>query len=217
MKKVALFHTSAATLAMMQNLAKTYLQDVEVMHLIEDSMIKDVMANGGITPEISARIAGYVQIAERAGCSHFMTACSSIGYAVESCQFMTAMQVSRIDTAMIEEAINHGGQITVLATVATTMEPTLEYLRRKAAIAGKIVEIVPGLMPEAFHALLAGDTTTHDAIVSHGLQEACRHSNVVMLAQASMARVLDTIASPSIPVLTSPERGIRWLAQQIKA
>lgn len=216
MKKIALFHTSAATLPMMQTLAAIWLKEVEVMHIIEDAMIKEVMAKGGVSAEISARIASYVQIAERAGCSHFMTACSSIGYAVESCQFMTNMHVSRIDTAMIEEAIEHGGQISVLATVATTLEPTLDYLRRKATVAGRHVEIIPFLMPEAFQALLAGETETHDRIVSEGLQKAYSKSSVIMLAQASMARVLNEKPTPPVPVLTSPERGIRWLADQIK-
>lgn len=216
MKKIALFHTSAATLPMMQTLTATWLKEVEVMHIIEDAMIKEVMAKGGVTPEISARIAGYIQIAERAGCSHFMTACSSIGYAVENSQFMTNMPVSRIDTAMIEEAIQHGGQISVLATVATTLEPTLDYLHRKAAALGQIVEITPLLMPEAFHALLAGDTDSHDRIVSEALQQAYNNSNVIMLAQASMARVLNDKPTPPVPVLTSPERGIRWLAEQLK-
>lgn len=32
-----------------------------------------------------------------------------------------------------------------------------------------------------------------------------------MLAQASMARVLQQLPSPPVPVMTSPESGIRWL------
>lgn len=212
MKKIAMFHTSAATIAMMQGLLAEDMPQADVMHIVEDSMIKQVMKHGGVSAEISARIAGYINIAHQAGCGIFITACSSIGGVVEQCQFMTPVQLARIDTAMVDEAIELGGRIAVLATVGTTLEPTLEFLRRKATAAGKQLEITPKLMPDAFTALLAGDNATHDRLVAAGLSEALASSDVVVLAQASMARVLSTLAEPPlIPVLTSPERGILWL------
>lgn len=213
MKKVALFHTSSATLAMMQQLIGDIMPDAEVMHIIEESMIKQVMKNGGVTPDISARIAVYIQVAEKADCEIFMTACSSIGGAVEQCQFMTPLQLARIDCAMVDAAIAKGGRLAVLATVGTTLEPTLAYVKRKAAEAGKALEITPLLMSEAFTALLAGDMAKHDAIVAQGLKQAFASSDVVMLAQASMARVLQQLPEPPVPVLTSPESGIKWLKE----
>ncbi|MFW0767732.1 aspartate/glutamate racemase family protein [Trabulsiella odontotermitis] len=211
MKKIAMLHTSAATLAMMQQLIADIMPQAEVMHLVEESMIKQVMKAGGVTPAISARIAGYIQIAEKADCEIFMTACSSIGTAVEQCQFMTPLQLTRIDCAMVENAIAQGQRIAVLATVATTLKPTLSYVQRKVQESGKPREIVPVLMEDAFHALLAGDMATHDRIVSEGLKNAFASADVIMLAQASMARVLQQLPTPPVPVLTSPESGIRWL------
>ena len=181
------------------------------MHLVEESMIKQVMKAQGVTPNIAARIADYVHIAEKADCDIFITACSSIGTAVEQCQFMTPLQLARIDCAMVEEAIEKGERIAVLATVATTLKPTLDYVQRKVQQSGKSRTITPILMEEAFHALLAGDMDTHDRIVSEGLQSAFTQADVVMLAQASMARVLQQLPSPPVPVMTSPESGIRWL------
>ncbi|MBW7981998.1 aspartate/glutamate racemase family protein [Enterobacillus tribolii] len=211
MKKVALFHTSAATLQMMQQLIGDVMPQTEVMHLVEESMIKEVMKAGGVTPAIGARIAGYIQIAEKAGCDIFMTACSSIGGAVEQCQFMTPLRLARIDCAMVDEAIARGGRIAVLATVATTLKPTLAYVERKAQESGNALTITPMLMEEAFHSLLKGDMATHDAVVAEGLKKAFADSDVVMLAQASMARVVQQLPAPPVPVLTSPESGIRWL------
>lgn len=43
MKKIAMLHTSSATLAMMQQLIADIMPEVEVMHLVEESMIKQVM------------------------------------------------------------------------------------------------------------------------------------------------------------------------------
>lgn len=211
MKKIAMLHTSSATLAMMQQLIADIMPEVEVMHLVEESMIKQVMKAGGVTPNIAARIADYVHIAEKADCDIFITACSSIGTAVEQCQFLTPLQLARIDSAMVKEAIEKGERIAVLATVATTLKPTLDYVQRKIQESGKPRAVTPILMEEAFHALLAGEMDTHDRIVADGLKAAFRQADVVMLAQASMARVLQQLPTPPVPVLTSPESGIRWL------
>ena len=215
MTKAAIFHTSAATLSLFQGLTTREMPDIEIVHFIEESMIREVMRSGGPTPAINARIAGYVQAAERAGCAIFMTACSSIGASVEQCQFLTAMPVTRIDEAMVEEAIEKGPRIAVLATVETTLEPTLEYIRRKACTAGKAIEVQPTLMPEAFKALLDGDNATHDRLVADGLRAALGNADVVVLAQASMARALKDVPLGDTPVLTSPERGIRRLKERI--
>ncbi|MCU5774817.1 aspartate/glutamate racemase family protein [Erwiniaceae bacterium BAC15a-03b] len=217
MKKVAMFHTSSATLALMQQLTSDIMPQVDVMHLIEESMIKQVMKAGGVTPSISARIAGYIRIAEKADCDIFITACSSIGAAVEQCQFMTGLQLARIDSAMVDSAIQHGGRITVLATVATTLRPTLAYLERKVQQSEQPLTIRSLLMEEAFHALLQGDTFRHDQIVAEGLNNAFADADVVMLAQASMARVLQQLPPPPVAVLTSPESGVRWLKTQAEA
>ncbi|MDF9335479.1 aspartate/glutamate racemase family protein [Escherichia coli] len=206
-----MLHTSSATLAVMQQLIGDIMPEAEVMHLVEESMIKQVMKAGGVTPDIAARIADYIRIAEKADCDIFITACSSIGTAVEQCQFMTSVQLARIDCAMVDEAINKGEHIAVLATVATTLKPTLDFVRRKVQESGKQRIITPVLMEEAFHALLNGDMGTHDRIVSEGLQKAFGQADVIMLAQASMARVLQNMPEPPVPVLTSPESGIRWL------
>ncbi|MEC6162034.1 MULTISPECIES: aspartate/glutamate racemase family protein [Klebsiella] len=211
MKKIAMLHTSSATLAMMQQLIADIMPEVEVMHLVEESMIKQVMKAGRVTPNIAARIADYVHIAEKADCDIFITACSSIGTAVEQCQFLTPLQLARIDSAMVKEAIEKGERIAVLATVATTLKPTLDYVQRKIQESGKPRAVTPILMEEAFHALLAGEMDTHDRIVADGLKTAFSQADVVMLAQASMARVLQQLPTPPVPVLTSPESGIRWL------
>lgn len=211
MKKIAMLHTSSATLAMMQQLIADIMPEVEVMHLVEESMIKQVMKAGGVTPNIAARIADYVHIAEKADCDIFITACSSIGTAVEQCQFLTPLQLARIDSAMVKEAIEKGERIAVLATVATTLKPTLDYVQRKIQESGKPRAVTPILMEEAFHALLAGEMDSHDRIVADGLKTAFSQADVVMLAQASMARVLQQLPTPPVPVLTSPESGIRWL------
>ncbi len=218
MKKAAIFHTSTGTLALMQSLTKAIMPDAEIMHIVEDSMIKDVMKHGGPTPAINARIAAYIECAALAGCSIFMTACSSIGGSVESCQFLSPIPLMRIDEAMTAEAIDSSKKLAVLATVETTLKPTLDFITRKAAASGKPVDVQAHLMADAFTAFLAGDLDTHDALVAAGVRQAIeKKCDSIILAQASMARVLEKMGKLPIPVLTSPERGICDLKVRLDA
>jgi hypothetical protein len=60
----------------------------------------------------------------------------------------------------------------------------------------------------ALEAVLAGDGATHDRLVMRAIQEQASAADVVVLAQASSARVLAALAASDIsipvPILTSP-------------
>jgi hypothetical protein len=64
------------------------------------------------------------------------------------------------------------------------------------------MRLVEGALP----ALLSGDGDTHDRLVRAAVDELSKSSDVVVLAQASMARVLTAIpaAERRVPLLSSP-------------
>ena len=66
----------------------------------------------------------------------------------------------------------------------------------------------------ALRALMAGDGATHDAKVGAALKELSQQVEVIVLAQASMARVVDslTAAEKRVPILASPGIAVDYLA-----
>ena len=83
-------------------------------------------------------------------------------------------------------------------------------LREKAEEAGIEIEIVESLCDGAFDAVLAGDSITHDRILSQALRNEMKGVDVVIPAQASMARVVKTMPNGtlSMPVLSSPKMAV---------
>jgi hypothetical protein len=65
----------------------------------------------------------------------------------------------------------------------------------------------------------AGDVERHDALVRDAFDELQSDVDVVLLAQASMARVVDSIPESErrVPVLSSPRLGVERLAEAVKA
>ncbi len=128
---------------------------------------------------------------------------------------MVSLPILKVDQPMVDQAIALGECIGLAATATSTLKPTTDLVRSRAALAGKPVEVDSQLAEGAFAALMAGDTETHDRIVRQTIKELMSRNHVVLLAQASMARVLETIPveERKVPVLSSPRLAVEHAAQ----
>jgi Asp/Glu/hydantoin racemase len=119
---------------------------------------------------------------------------------------------------MAEEAVRVGRRIGVLATLEATCAPTRNLLRRKASQRPGQYELLESVCADAFEALRAGDPDRHDEIVAAELLRLATKVDVLVLAQASMARVADSMPAGQVPVpvLCSPQSGVRQLRHVVE-
>lgn len=213
-KTLALIHTSATLVPVFQQLTKARLPMVETFNIVDDSLVRQIGAKGGITEDIAARVAAYIGSAASGGADCILVTCSSIGPAVEAVAASVQVPVLRVDQPMADRAVQTGRRIGVIATLPTTLNPTADLVRRMAALAGKSVELTTRLCEGAFEALMAGDAERHDSLVASALRELSRQVDVIVLAQASMARVVDTLSESDrrVPILASPPLAVEHLA-----
>jgi Asp/Glu/hydantoin racemase len=213
-KRLGLLHTSATLVPIFEQLCKAKLPDVAVFNLVDDSLIKDVIAHGHLRPQTARRVAQLVAAGEDAGADYILVTCSSIGAAVETAASLASVPVLRVDQPMADRAVTTAKRIGVIATLPTTLEPTADLIRRRAAAAGREIELTARLCEGAFDALMSGDAATHDAMVAAALRELSSQVDVIALAQASMARVVDTLSENErrTPILASPPLAVDYLA-----
>ncbi len=213
-KKLGLVHTSATLVPVFAQLCKEKLPNVDVFNIADDSLVKGIREAGSLTATISRRVTNYLESAELAGADYIMVTCSSIGPAVEVGAKLMGVPVLRVDQPMADKAVATGKRIGVIATLSTTLEPTADLIQRRAALAGKQIELTSKLVDGAFEALMAGDGATHDAKVATALKELSKHVDVILLAQASMARVVDSLTPEDkrVPILASPDTAVDYLA-----
>ena len=213
-KTLGLIHTSATLVPVFADLCNKYLPGVKTFNIVDDSLIKNTIACGELTPATSRRVVNYAGSAQEAGADFILFTCSSIGPAVEMAASLTKVPVLRVDQPMADKAVQMGGKIGVIATLSTTLEPTTDLVKRRAAAAGKKIEIVSRLCEGAFDALMSGDAATHDKLVAGALRDLSKEVDVIVLAQASMARVVDSLdnSEKSVPILASPALAIQHLA-----
>ncbi len=210
--KLALLHTSPVLAPLFGALCAQWLPQIRVYHFVDETLIKNTIDAGRLEPVTTRRLVGMLGSAFEAGMDGVLVTCSSIGPGVDLAKTLFDKPVMRVDEAMAQAAVRQGARIGVIATLRTTLEPTAALVRRKAADANKPVEIVEHLCDGAFEAVMAGDTATHDRIVGEALIDKMRGMDAIVLAQASMARVVDSLApgAVSAAVFSSPELGVKY-------
>ena len=215
-KKIGLIHTSATLIPVFQELINKYFegQDIKVFNIVDDSLVKNIIERGSLTTEISKRVLDYVCSANDSGADFILVTCSSIGRAVEMAASYSKVPVLRVDQPMTDVAIQMGIKIGVVATLASTLEPTSDLVRRRAAIAGKEIELTSRLCEGAFDALMGGNPELHNKLVATILKELAQEVDVILLAQASMARVVGQLSEEDkkVPILASPEIAVQHIA-----
>lgn len=217
-KTLGLVHTSATLVPVFQQLCSEYLPGINVFNIVDDSLIKDVIRRNELTALTARRVVNHIGSAADAGADFILVTCSSIGAAVEAAAELTAVPVLRVDQPMADLAVQSGKKIGVIATLPTTLGPTSKLVERRAVAAGKEIELRSRLCEGAFDALMSGNPEKHDEMVARALMDLSAQVDVIVLAQASMSRVVEGLSSDArrIPILASPALAVQHIAGLFK-
>lgn len=202
--QIGVIHTSPATVELFGRLIRARVPDAHVINLLDDSILPELRDNGGDLALVEPRWRDYVRIVRDRRVDIILNACSSVGELCARVQPGVPQAIVRVDAGMAREAVRRGTQIAVIATLATTLRPTIAIITETAAAQGKSVSLEGILVEGAYSALISGDQARHDDLVASALAKAVS-SDVVVLAQASMARVLSRLPEQAqAKVLASP-------------
>ncbi len=209
-RRLALVHTVAGLVPRFRELSTELLPRVETFDIVDETLLRDATKEGRVSLDTARRLFAHLAAAERHGADAILVTCSSMGDAVDAARPFAGVPLLRIDQAMAEQAVQRGSRIGVLATLPSTLRPTAVLVERTASWAGRQVEVRDRLCDGAFEALRAGDSERHDSLVRDGLREILGWADVIVLAQASMARVVDTLSEDErrTPILSSPRLGM---------
>ncbi len=214
---LAIIHTTPATLQPLKALATELIPDVAVINFVDDSILPQLARNGGDLEAVADRLVHYARFAQQAGADVILNACSSVGELVARERQAVSVPVVRIDESMAEAAVKRGRRVGVAATLPTTLNPTLRLLQAQAEASGRHVELRPVVVEGAYQRLMAGDSEGHDALLVAALANLAAETDVVVLAQASMARVLPRLPEAEREkFLTSPRPGMEAVKRALE-
>lgn len=194
--------------------------EAELISMQDPSILAEVRDAGHVTPTAAARLMGMYTAAVAEGADAIMNICSSVGEVADAFQPAAAyigVPVVRIDEEMCREAVRvslkGGKRVGVLATLATTLEPTKGTIARMARSMGAHVELVDGLIDGAFGL----DQAQFRQLLIAAAKKIADQVEVIVLAQGSMAYVeKDIEAAIGKTTLSSPRFGAIALKKALR-
>lgn len=214
--KVVCVHTAMALVGPLTETFKRLIPEVEVEHIAESSLIKEVIANNAVTPAVRRRLLDYYNAAADSGADVIFNTCSSVGDIADLGNKICRIPVFRIDRPMAEKAVQEAKKIGVISTLPTTLDPTCRLLQNCAKEAGNEIELVEGLADGAFAAGQSGDGETHDRLIAEAAQKIADKVDMFVLAQGSMERMEKRLSElTGKPVLSSPVLGVLGLRKYL--
>lgn len=216
-RKVAVIHTTSVTYDRVNNKLKTLIPDVEVMNIVDDSLLNDVKKAGGLTKEVSGRLLTYALKAQEWGAEVILNACSSVGEAVDLVRPFLNIPCLKIDEPMAYCAVTHGKRIAVYGTVNTTLAPSVRLIRHTAKQEQREVIVDDFLAEEAFEALAQEkNQEKHNMLLEKLVRGTEKDYDVLVLAQASMSILLPKLSDIQKPILSSMDSGIEAVKELLE-
>jgi len=214
---LVLVHTMPSLVASFAAWCREALPECRVLHVVDEPMLERIRQRGREDPEDDDRLSEHVRLADTIGASAVLVTCSTVSRSVARVRGRASIPLVAIDDALAAEAVRRGPRIALVATAASTLEPSQALLVAVAARAGREVEVTRRLVEGALRALREGDVAAHDRLVLDAVRSAAVDSDVVVLAQATMAHVLVALADdpPGVAVLASPQLALAEVRRAI--
>jgi Asp/Glu/hydantoin racemase len=215
--KIAMIHTVPGAAEQFGNLAREVIGDISIVH-IEDGAIREMLfASGGLSPKVYRRVIDDIVVSVQAGASIVQLTCSSISPVTEIADRFVNVPVLKVDEPMIRAAIRIGKRIGVIATAKPTLLPTMSEITKQAQLGSIDIQVSSVLVDYAYPFLVSGDYDRYSNLIKEAILKTMLDNDVIILAQASMARAAEIIEESErrVPVLTSPRFAVEELRKYV--
>jgi len=190
-KKVVVIYTSTVSLEDLKSLFVKIMHEVEMVNIIDESLLREVMANGKITLGITKRICSYAIHAQDIGAHLILNQRSSVGEAVNVARNLINIPYVKIDEQMAEDV---------------------------AEKLGKEVSVKKCLVDGALEILMQGkNIEKYNRLVIDVIEKKSKTCDVIALPQGSMIGILPLLQDIKVPVLSNPESGVRRVAKILES
>ena len=214
-KRMAVLHTSFVFInvePVFKNLFNELIPDIEIIDFVDSDVLAAVNRDGGIKQSHIRRMMHLAQAAEDSGVDLIFSACSSLGPSMDVARKMVDTPIIKIDDAMTQKAVTLASSIGVMATVPTTLPPTIGLLNEQSVIQGKKIETRQYLVEGAWSVLMSGDRPRYEQMVADGAKVLAPQVDLIVLAQASMSRLAPMLATEvEKEVLSSPRLAVEYV------
>jgi len=186
-------------------------------NLLDDGLFRWVGETEGVVPGMYEPFEAHTRYMVDRGADAILFTCSAFRPCIDAVIPKHSIPMLKPNDAMIEQALETGPRIAVLATVAGTIPSVSEEIEAMALARGQDVTLSQHYVEKAFDAMAAGDGETHDGMVAAAARN-INDADVIVLAQFTLSRAVPSVSAVTdIPVLNSPGAAVAKLKDMLNA
>lgn len=175
-----------------------------ISNLMDDGLFAWVRETGGVVPEMYEAFRTLTRYMVSRGADGILFTCSAFRDVIDTCAREFPVPILGPNGAMIEQALEAGSRIAVMATVGPTIPSFSAEMLAVAEARRRQIELVPFVVADAFDALAGGDAQMHDRLVAEKARE-IEGCDAIVLAQFTLSRAVPAVAAvSSLPIFNSP-------------
>ena len=215
--RIFLIHATALAIDPITATFARQWPEAQIVNLLEDSLSRDRVEEGGLTTSMKARFLTLSHYAVQSAADAILFTCSAFGEAIDLCKPDIAIPVLKPNEAMINLALTQASRVAVLATFEPTITSIMAEFKQMAERSGRALEVVPYFVPGAMQSLSEGNKEGHDTAIAEMASKvgAC---DLICFAQFSMTSAAGQAQARSgLPVLTTPDSAVLELRRILQA
>lgn len=191
-----------------------HFPEATLWNVLDDRLITEAVAAGGLTPPLAARMGALVRYAVEAGADGVLLTCSMYGPVAHELGAGGDVPIYASDDAAFDDVVSAGYERVIL--LSSLPEALRDAEERFALFAGErsgAPRVTGVLAADAFAAAASGDTAAvTDALASAVLS--AEPADAVLLAQYSLAPAAARLAERlGLPVIAGPPRAAARMRQ----
>lgn len=214
--RIALIHATPLAVEPINTAFRQMWPNALATNLLDDSLAPDLVREGGITARVIDRFVTLAKYVRKSGADGIMFTCSAFGTAIEAARDAVDVPVLKPNEAMLDEALEAGKRLGVLATFEPSIPNFVVELEALAKTRGVQLDVRTRAVANAMAELQAGRGDAHDRLIAEAAAE-LMNCDAVLLSQFSMASAASRIAAtPTCKVLTSPASAVARLQSLLR-
>ena len=213
--RIGLIHATMNSVPSILEAFYEHAPHVTLVNFMDESLIFELNETNIVTKDMVRRLMNLAEKASGSGVDGILFTCSSFTPAIAEISHLFDVPMLSADLSMLEQAVDMGNRIGVIATVEAAGPTTTNLLEGIAAKRQKNIFVETVVISEAFEALQKREAVKHDELIHQKVEELSLDCDVILFAQFSMARALKTLKVKPKPVLTSPEISVKAIVNAV--
>jgi uncharacterized protein YgbK (DUF1537 family) len=214
-KLIALISATPLAIAPAEAAIKATMDHVDVWNILDDRLVSDAASQGGLTPELSARMRVLINFALQYGADAVLLTCSVYGPVAMEYRG-GSVRVFSPDQAVIDDVLKGPHErVLVVASFNEALEDSVFRLQQASAQYGRRITVTGVVATDALQCA-KGDRSDLVTALSAAVEPYLAKSDVVLLAQYSLSPAQEDLEQQiDVPVLSGPRSAATHLRSEL--